>query len=248
MRKNVLNYDDVMNQQREIIYSQRREVLTGKDFYDQIWKMTEIVIDDIIARFSSESPYTEEWNLESFLDLVENILLPGHDLTEEDIEKLSADEVRELLLDRVDTRYEQREEEFGAELMRDFERNITLRVVDSRWKDHLDAMDSLREGIGLRAYGQRDPLVEYRNEAYEMFQAMVGAIQEDVVTYVTHVTPRHLELAPEERQQKLIENRYAEQEARKPVHVDKQVGRNEPCPCGSGKKYKKCCGANTTGD
>ncbi|MDR1069767.1 MAG: preprotein translocase subunit SecA [Gracilibacteraceae bacterium] len=244
IRKHVLNYDDVMNQQREIIYSQRREVLTGKDIKDQIWQMMEAVTDEIIARFSSESPYPEEWNLSSFLELLENVLLPNHNLTGDDFINLSPDEMRELILDRVEDYYEERERNYGQELMRAIERSIVLRVVDSRWKDHLDAMDDLRDGIGLRAYGQRDPLVEYRNEAYEMFQAMISAIREDTVTYVLRVTPRVTESSESaDSRQALVENRYTADE-RKPVRVNQQVGRNDPCPCGSGKKYKRCCGLN----
>ncbi|MDR1320040.1 MAG: preprotein translocase subunit SecA [Gracilibacteraceae bacterium] len=244
IRKHVLNYDDVMNQQREIIYSQRREVLTGKDIKDQIWQMMEAVTDEIIARFSSESPYPEEWNLPSFLELLENVLLPNHNLTGDDFINLSPDEMRELILDRVEDYYEEREGNYGQELMRAIERSIVLRVVDSRWKDHLDAMDDLRDGIGLRAYGQRDPLVEYRNEAYEMFQAMISAIREDTVTYVLRVTPRVTESSESaDSRQALVENRYTA-DARKPVRVNQQVGRNDPCPCGSGKKYKRCCGLN----
>ncbi|MDR1604352.1 MAG: preprotein translocase subunit SecA [Gracilibacteraceae bacterium] len=242
IRKHVLNYDDVMNQQREIIYSQRREVLTGKDIKDQIWQMVETVTDDILARFSSESPYPEEWNMLSFLELLENVLLPNHNLTEENFINLDKEEMRELILDRVEEYYEERERNYGTDLMRAIERSIVLRVVDSRWKDHLDAMDDLRDGIGLRAYGQRDPLVEYRNEAYEMFQSMIAAIQEDVVTYVLRVTPRVTEASAPNPRQALIENRYTA-DAHKPVRVNQQVGRNDPCPCGSGKKYKRCCGA-----
>ncbi|MDR0433716.1 MAG: SEC-C domain-containing protein, partial [Gracilibacteraceae bacterium] len=202
----------------------------------------ESVADNIIARFSSESPYPEEWNLASFLELLENVLLPNHNLSEDDFVNLSSEEMRELILDRVEEYYDERERNYGADLMRAIERNIVLRVVDSRWKDHLDAMDDLRDGIGLRAYGQRDPLVEYRNEAYEMFQAMIGAIQEDVVTYVLRVTPRVTEAAAANPRQALVENRYSAED-RKPARVDHQVGRNDPCPCGSGKKYKRCCGA-----
>jgi preprotein translocase subunit SecA len=231
-----------MNQQRGIIYSQRREVLTGKDVKDQIWQMIETVADDIIARFSSETPYPEEWNLPSFLELLENVLLPNHNLTAENFTSLDTAEMRELILDRVEEYYEERERNYGSELMRAIERSIVLRVVDTRWKDHLDAMDDLRDGIGLRAYGQRDPLVEYRNEAYEMFQSMIGAIREDVVTYVLRVTPRVTDASASNPRQSLVENRYTA-EARKPARVNQQVGRNDPCPCGSGKKYKRCCGA-----
>jgi len=151
--------------------------------------------------------------------------------------------VEELLQDSARKLYESREAEFGSDLMREIERAVVLQVVDTRWKDHLDAMDSLREGIGLRAYGQRDPLIEYRNEAFEMFQGMIEAIQEDVSTYVQRVTPRITTQVPEQPQN-VSENKYEDAEpAPKQRRTGEQVGRNDPCPCGSGKKYKKCCGA-----
>jgi preprotein translocase subunit SecA len=159
-----------MNQQREIIYSQRRSVLIGEDLKEQILDMADRVIRDTIVRYSGDSPYPEEWELASFLEYVDNVLLPDHDITAEQLVNLAKDEVEELLMDRVRELYDKREEQFGPELMREIERAVVLQVVDTRWKDHLDAMDSLREGIGLRAYGQRDPLIEYRNEAFEMFQ------------------------------------------------------------------------------
>ncbi|HHV64868.1 MAG TPA: preprotein translocase subunit SecA [Peptococcaceae bacterium] len=242
IRKHVLNYDDVMNKQREIIYSQRRAVLTGENLKEQILNMIDTVIDNAIARYSSESPYPEEWNLVSFLDYVENVILPDHGFTVEEISNLAKEDVEELLKERVREYYDSREAQFGPELMREIERAVVLQVVDTRWKDHLVAMDSLKEGIGLRAYGQKDPLVEYRNEAFEMFQGMIEAIQEDVATYIMRVTPRIAVQAPEQPQ-KVSENRYEEaDQPKKPHRVGQQIGRNDPCPCGSGKKYKKCCG------
>lgn len=244
IRKHVLNYDDVMNKQREIIYSQRRSVLTGENLKEQVQEMIEKVITDTIARFSSASPYPEEWDLVSFLEYVENIIIPDHGFTKEQIGNLAKEEVEELLINQARELYEVREEQFGSELMRQIERAVVLQVVDTRWKDHLDAMDSLREGIGLRAYGQRDPLVEYRNEAFDMFHGMIEAIQEDVSTYIMRVTPRITAQVPEEPQN-VSENRYEDEEKdKKPHRTGEQTGRNDPCPCGSGKKYKKCCGQN----
>ncbi|NLO96663.1 MAG: preprotein translocase subunit SecA, partial [Peptococcaceae bacterium] len=154
------------------------------------------------------------------------------------------EEIEELLYHTFEELYEKREEDFGSELMREIERAVVLQVVDTRWKDHLAAMDSLREGIGLRAYGQKDPLIEYKNEAFDMFQSMIEAIQEDVVTYIMRVTPKITGQAPEQPRN-VSENRYEDQQAVKtPRRVGEQIGRNDPCPCGSGKKYKKCCGAN----
>lgn len=243
IRKHVLNYDDVMNKQREIIYSQRRAVLTGENIKEQVMDMIEKVIGDTVARYSSASPYPEEWELGSFLEYVDNVILPGHSLTTEQVANMAKEEIEELLLDETKKLYQSREEQFGSELMREIERAVVLQIVDTRWKDHLDAMDMLREGIGLRAYGQRNPLIEYGNEAYDMFQGMIEAIQEDVVTYIMRVTPKITVKNPEQPQ-KVSENRYAEEEqVKKPRRVGDQIGRNDPCPCGSGKKYKKCCGA-----
>jgi len=244
IRKHVLNYDDVMNQQREIIYSQRRAVLLGENLKEQILGMAEKVIANIVARYSGNCIYPEEWDLKSFLEYVDNVIIPDHNFTPEQMANLSKEEIEELLYHTFEELYEKREEDFGSELMREIERAVVLQVVDTRWKDHLAAMDSLREGIGLRAYGQKDPLIEYKNEAFDMFQSMIEAIQEDVVTYIMRVTPKITGQAPEQPRN-VSENRYEDQQAVKtPRRVGEQIGRNDPCPCGSGKKYKKCCGAN----
>lgn len=244
IRKHVLEYDDVMNQQREVIYGQRRAILTGENLRDNIMDMLERLVTDTVAMFSGDSPYPEEWELPSFLEYCENLFLPGHELTAEQIAALNKEEVIDLLVDEAEALYNRREEMFGTELMREIERAVMLQVVDGKWMDHLDAMDMLREGIGLRAYGQRDPLVEYRHEAFDMFQGMIDSIQEDVIRYLMRVTPQITEQAPEEPQH-VTENRYDDVEEKKqPVRADRQVGRNEPCPCGSGKKYKNCCGKN----
>ncbi len=243
MRKHVLDYDDVMNQQREVIYAQRRQVLTGENLKDNILEMFPAIIDNAISMVSGESQYPEEWDLESLLEYAEGLFLPNHDLTRDQLAKLDKDEIRELFLEETEKIYAQREELFGSEVMREIERAVMLQVVDSKWMDHLDAMDQLREGIGLRAYGQKDPLVEYKFEAFDMFNNMISSIQEDIIRYMLRVSPAVVE-EPQERPQHVVENRYADEEGpRQPVRVEKQVGRNEPCPCGSGKKYKKCCGA-----
>ncbi|HWQ70709.1 MAG TPA: preprotein translocase subunit SecA [Desulfitobacteriaceae bacterium] len=242
IRKHVLEYDDVMNQQREIIYAQRRAVLTGEDLRSNIMDMLAKVVEDTVATFSGESPYAEEWDLPSLIEYCDNLFLPGNELTVEQLARLTKEEVQELLHDQAIALYNRREEMFGPELMREIERAVMLQVVDSKWMDHLDAMDMLREGIGLRAYGQKDPLVEYKHEGFDMFNDMIDAIQEDIIRYMMRVTPQVRVQAPEQPQH-LSENRYeGEEQVKKPVHVERQLGRNEPCPCGSGKKYKKCCG------
>jgi preprotein translocase subunit SecA len=242
IRKHVLEYDDVMNQQREIIYAQRRAVLTGEDLRSNIMDMLAKVVEDTVETFSGESPYPEEWDLSSLIEYCENLFLPGNELAVEQLSRLTKEEVQELLHDQAINLYNRREEMFGSELMREIERAVMLQVVDNKWMDHLDAMDMLREGIGLRAYGQKDPLVEYKHEGFDMFNSMINAIQEDIIRYMMRITPQVRVQAPEQPQH-LSENRYeGEEQVKKPVHIEQQLGRNDPCPCGSGKKYKKCCG------
>ncbi|WP_291353284.1 preprotein translocase subunit SecA [Desulfosporosinus sp.] len=241
IRKHVLDYDDVMNQQREVIYGQRRAVLMGENLHDNIMDMLEKAVTNSIAMFSGESKFPEEWDLTSLADYVEGFFLPGIHLSPEELADLSAEEIEEMLIDKAKELYKSREELFGADLMREIERAVMLQVVDSKWMDHLDAMDMLREGIGLRAYGQKNPLVEYKREGYEMFQAMIDSIQDDIIRYVMRVTPQVREEVAEQPRN-VTENRY-EGEPSKPIHTGDQIGRNDLCPCGSGMKYKKCCGA-----
>ncbi|MCG0277437.1 MAG: preprotein translocase subunit SecA [Thermanaeromonas sp.] len=241
LRKHVLEYDDVLNQQREIIYSQRRKVLMGENLRPIIEDMITTVVDRTIERFAGDSKYPEEWDWEGFLEYAEKLFLPGCDRSlADELRKMSKDEVYTFLREEALKLYRRREEELGAETLRELERVILLRVVDAKWMDHLDAMDQLRQGIGLRAYGQRDPLVEYKFEAYQMFQEMVASIQEEVVRYLYHVK---LVVPEERRPRRVIENRYQEEAPRQPFRREQKIGRNDPCPCGSGKKYKKCCGA-----
>ncbi|MCR4441623.1 MAG: preprotein translocase subunit SecA [Peptococcaceae bacterium] len=237
IRKHVLEYDDVMNQQREVIYGQRRKVLMGEDMKESILEMIGKVVNRTVDRFAGESRYSEEWDLKGMLEQARHVFLPRHTLTLADLSKLEDKEIRELLLGEAWKDYEKREKELGPENMRELERLVTLRVVDNKWMGHLDAMDQLRHGIGLRAYGQRDPLVEYKYEAYDMFNQMIEEIQEEIVRYVYHVT---FVERPKERED-LVENRGEGEVKRTPV-TSRKIGRNDPCPCGSGKKYKKCCG------
>jgi len=244
IRKNVLDYDDVMNQQREIIYGQRMEVLREANLRGQVLGMLDDVVERTIAHFSSVSHYTEEWDLPALLVEIENFL-PNHGLTEQDISAMSQDEVITMLKERSLAYYEAREERIGEEQFRNMERIVILRVVDEKWMDHIDAMDIMRQGIHLRAYAQRDPLVEYKHEAYEMFQEMISDIQLNIVRLMMRV---EIAERPQARRE-MHENRDGDGEAavKKPVRKDgKTVGRNDPCPCGSGLKYKKCCGKNTS--
>ena len=237
IRKHVLEYDDVMNMQREVIYEQRRKVLTGEDLRGNITEMIEKLVDASVDMYATEGVHPEEWDLQGLLNYAEHLYLPNHDLSVEAITNLGRKELKAQLVAKSVALYEQREQEIGAETLREIERAVMLRLVDEKWMDHLDAMDQLRQGIGLRAYGQRDPLIEYKFEGYQMFQNMIDSIQEDTVRYIFRVN------VVEEREEpkNVVENKYVEEGPKKPVRNENQVGRNDPCPCGSGKKYKKCC-------
>jgi preprotein translocase subunit SecA len=238
LRKHVLQYDDVMNQQRELIYRQRRQVLTGENIRDSVMEMIDTAVDRAVTAYAPEGVHEEEWDLQALLEHAEQLFLPAHSLTPDDLEGMGRGQLKEFLAEQSKEAYAAREQTLGDETMRELERMVMLRIVDDKWMDHLDAMDQLREGIGLRAYGQKDPLVEYKFEGYEMFQNMIDAIQDDVVRYMFRVNVVKQE-DPKDR--RLTENRYAEETSKQPVRREQKVGRNDPCPCGSGKKYKKCC-------
>ena len=239
IRKHVLEYDDVMNQQREVIYKQRRMVLEGQNIKESIIDMIEKLVERTIDAFAGEMRYPEEWDLVGLLQEAEKSFLPGHDIKAETLANLDAQEVRDLLKEKALEAYEAREEQIGEETLREIERLVLLKVVDSKWMDHIDAMDQLRQGIHLRAYGQRDPLIEYKFESYDMFNQMIEEIQSDTVRLVYRA--RVME-KPEERTD-MVENKYNDEQVKEPIKSNK-IGRNDPCPCGSGKKYKKCCGVN----
>ena len=245
IRKHVLQYDDVMNQQREIIYGQRGRVLNGDDIKDYIVKMINESIDNIIASYTGATDIPENWNLAGLTEYCEAIFLPHGELhfSQEDLNSLDKEDLKERLLDLAMTGYENKETEFGTENMRELERVILLKVVDSKWMDHIDAMDQLRNGINLRAYGQHDPVVEYKFEGYNMFEEMIASIQEDTLKYLFHA---RIEAPPEREQvaKPIMASAGGDTSVTKTVKKVEKVGRNDPCPCGSGKKYKKCCGAN----
>ncbi len=241
IRKNVLEYDDVMNMQRGIIYGERKRALHGENLQESIHSMMEETVDAVIAEFSAVSNYPEEWDLTALRESL-TAFIPEGLPDDETIKNVSKDEVNELVKDSLFAYYARKEERLTPEILRHLERMVILKVVDEKWMDHLDAMDQLRQGIGLRAYGQRDPLVEYKNEAYNMFQAMIEDIRSDVVRYCMRVEIVEKREAPV----KTTESRNEEAQTKQPIRKDpgKQIGRNDPCPCGSGKKYKKCCGAD----
>jgi len=243
IRRHVLEYDEVMNQQRELIYSQRRKILEGANLQDSIMEMVETIIGDCLDLYANEKVYPEDWDVKSLVDYANNILDPLTPLAEEGLVGLDREEIKELLLERTVKAYEKREAELGSDMMRDLERLILLRMVDSKWMQHIDAMDDLKQGIGLRAYGQRNPLTEYKFESYEMFQNMIKSLQEDVVRLlfrVQVVSSMEHKAAPVTREISSGETP-GDKPKKEPVKKEK-IGRNAPCPCGSGKKYKRCCG------
>ena len=197
-RKQVLDYDDVMNKQREVIYAQRRAVLTGQNLHDNIMDMLERAVTSTVTMFSGESPFPEEWDLEGMAVYIENFFLPGVHLNTKEIAEMTKEQIVESLLAQARALYKNREEQFTPEMMREVERAVMLQVVDNKWMDNLDAMDMLREGIGLRSYGQKDPLVEYQREAFEMFNSMIESIQDEIIRYIVRVTPHVREEAFEQ--------------------------------------------------
>ena len=187
IRKYVLEYDDVMNQQREVLYGQRRKVLVAESLRDTILGMVDDIILDGLDRYADEKLYPEEWDFAGLLAQMEQYFVPKGTVTVEELENLSRIEVQEKLKDIAVALYDEREKQISAETMRELEKAIMLRVVDSKWMDHLDAMDALKEGINLRAYGQKNPLVEYKFEAYEMFEEMIDSIKRTVITFLYHI-------------------------------------------------------------
>jgi preprotein translocase subunit SecA len=241
IRRRLLRYDDILNEQRAVIYEQRQQILRDEDLKGYILRMTEDVLDGLLPVYCSEDLTPEHWDLPGLLAAVEEAFLPPDSVSVEELAGLEGEGIRELLLAKARAVYEAREEELGAENMRQLERVIMLRVVDSKWMEYLDAIDELREGIGLRAYGQRDPFIEYTRESHEMFQSLIARIQEDIVRYAFKV--RVAAVRPQGPRQAAVATNRGQEAPPQPVRrAGKKIGRNEPCPCGSGKKYKKCCG------
>ena len=245
MRKHVLEYDDVMNQQREVIYAQRKKILVENNLRENIMDMVTRVVDRTMVMYAPPEVYSEEWDLPALIAYAEEFYAPPNTLTVEHLQTLSREELNEYLQKLAVDYYEQREESISPGIMRELENLVMLKVVDSHWMQHLDAMDMLREGVGLRAYGQRDPLVEYKLEAYDMFQAMIDAIQDDVVRYMYRVNVVTQPKVEDRLQNATVNNPSGDSEAdaKKPVVKGEEIGRNDTCPCGSGKKYKNCCGS-----
>ena len=246
IRKQVLQYDDVMNQQREVIYKERRKVLDQANLRDTVMSFTHKIVDRALAMYCPPEAYSEDWDLKSLVKYCEEFFAPYGTLKEEKLADLSREELGEYLHKLAEDTYKEREDQISPEIMRELENLVMLKVVDQHWMEHLDAMDMLREGVGLRAYGQKDPLVEYKFEAYDMFEGMIDAIEDDVVKYMFRVNvitqpvvEDRLENASMNNPNVDVSPADAENEAKQPyVRKEPKIGRNDPCPCGSGKKYK----------
>lgn len=249
IRKHLIEYDDVMNRQREVIYSQRREVLGGEQLKETIAGIVDETVGDIVASFCPEKTPASEWDWERLSEDYLNQFAFEPDFGSLDREQCRPGELEQLLKEQVSARLEHKEQEFTAPVMDQLMRVLLLQSIDSQWKDHLLSIDHLKEGIGLRGYGQKNPKEEYKREAYSLFMEMMGRIRQEVLQKLYRV-----QLAREEdveqmearrRQQQISLNRVGgEEQGRKPkTREEDKIGRNDPCPCGSGKKYKRCCGS-----
>ena len=254
IRKNVLSYDDVMNVQREIIYKQRREVLDGENMKDNILKMMEYAVESVVSTYSVENELVVE---EPFMLELSNVLGITTEAGLKENDKVNAQDLIEKLKKIVLEKYENKEKEIGSEELREIERVIMLKTVDELWMEHIDNMDELKNGIGLRAYGQKDPVVQYRIEGFEMFDAMVNDIKIQVATILLHLEKREnvtrseaariTDASVSDAAINLVDGNITEKEGglnKTVVNKTPKVGRNDDCPCGSGKKYKNCCGKN----
>jgi preprotein translocase SecA subunit len=250
IRKHLLEYDDVMNKQREVIYSQRREVLKGEDLKEEVLEMTEGLAGDIAGRYVDKDLDSSEWDVAGLSEALYHQFNLRLDLDRQAQDSLTAEGLREIVNQKVMAVYEDKEKRFGSPMLRQLEKIIMLQTIDSLWKDHLLNMDHLKEGIGLRGYGQKNPLQEYQKEGFEMFEEMIHRIQEDVVQKLFTVEVAREAVVKEaeiqRRPQKMVLSHGSNAaETSRPAPARRQgdkVGRNDPCPCGSGKKYKRCCG------
>ncbi|MGN0590240.1 preprotein translocase subunit SecA [Ruminococcus sp.] len=245
IRKNVLNYDDVMNKQREIIYEQRATVLNGDDIHEYIIKMMEELIDSTVDQYLIDDDNKEDWNLIGLRDHFMGWITGDGDLEYEgeEFEAITKDEIKKILTERTLKTYDDREKQYGPETLRELERVILLKVVDTKWMAHIDDMDELKRGIGLRAMGNKNPVVEYRFEGMDMFDAMIESIREDTVRLLLTVQLQQNQVPEREQVAKPdAPNAGAGDGSFSNAPAKKKIGPNEPCPCGSGKKYKLCCG------
>jgi preprotein translocase subunit SecA len=244
IRKSVLQYDNVMNRQREIIYEQRQQVIDGKNMHEQIQKMTEDMVTSYVQNYTNTGDYFEDWDIDGLTTYFEKAFIPQGAMHFN--KDMSREDITQMILGLCETNYNEKLAMLGDAEMQNLERMVLLRCVDSAWMEHIDNMDQLKQGIGLRAYGQNDPVKEYTNEGFAMFEDMIQRIQEETVKYIYNVK---IKVAPQARRDTSVDmstakTNEAEIQGQKQTTVHKKkVGRNDPCPCGSGKKYKHCCGA-----
>ena len=248
IRKNVLQFDDVMNSQREVIYSQRAKVLDGEDISGIIKNMVHETINSTVDQYLADTEVHDNWNLAGLRDYFLGWLTVDSDLRydTEQLAKVTPQEIKDMLNKRADLIYQKREEAFTSPIMREVERVVLLRNVDTKWMQHIDDMEELKRGMYLRGYAQRDPVVEYRLEGSEMFDAMIASIREDTVKLMFTLQLRRREEPKREQVAKPTQEALGSSDgtiSKQPARRSAaKVGRNDPCPCGSGKKYKKCCG------
>ncbi|MDP4152417.1 MAG: preprotein translocase subunit SecA [Bacillota bacterium] len=249
IRKNVLQYDDVMNKQREVIYGERKKVLDGENLHDNIISMIKSVIATHVSLATGGSEITDDWKIDELRQTFIGLFLTPEDLnyhTIEQLEGLTKDDLIEELEQKALKIYDEKEQKYGNDVMRELERVVLLQCIDKNWMDHIDAMDDLRSGVSLRAYGQQDPVIEYKFESYDMFEAMTDAIKEDTVRLIYLARIKSDSELRREKVARETGEGFAGDEKKVSKTVKNntpKVGRNDPCPCGSGKKYKKCCGA-----
>ena len=243
IRKNLLEYDKVNNEQREIIYAERARVLDGENMRQSIINMINDVVESAVDTFLIDGQSSSEWDMEGLSETILPIMPIKLKETREELEKLNKNEFKQLLKENAVKLYEEKEAEFPEEeQIREIERIVLLKVIDRKWMDHIDDMDQLRQGIGLMAYGQKDPVVEYKNEAYAMFGDMIAGIKEDADRMLRHLQVEQ-KVEREEVAQVTGTNKQDDSGVKQPKkRQDIKVYPNDPCPCGSGKKYKQCCG------
>jgi preprotein translocase subunit SecA len=235
-----------MNKQREVIYSERRRVLLGENLKEYIMNMIDDLIDKGVQMYTSDEKHPEDWDIKGFVKYIADTFSIHVGFEGEDINKISKESTKERAKNAAERHYERQERDFTPETFREIERIVLLRNVDTKWMDHIDAMDQLRQGIGLRALGNEDPVRAYQVEGFDMFEELTASIQEDTIKMLFRVKPQ------EKMQRKEVAkitgtsggNSGDTGKPQPKVNKEKKVGRNDPCPCGSGKKYKKCCGAN----
>ncbi|STY46524.1 preprotein translocase subunit SecA [Listeria fleischmannii subsp. coloradonensis] len=243
-RKQVLQYDDVLRQQREVIYKQRYDVITAENgLREIIEKMIERTVHYVVTSNASSHEAEEEWNLQGIVDFVDANLLHEGAITVQDLQGRTSEDIETFILGKIKEAYDEKEQLLSEEEFNEFQKVVLLRVVDTKWVDHIDAMDHLRDGIHLRAYGQIDPLREYQSEGFEMFEAMISSIDEDVARYIMKAEIRqNLEREQVAKGEAVNPDEGKPEAKRKPVVKGEEIGRNDLCPCGSGKKYKNCHG------